>query len=164
MLSLRPGSILLAWQAKCHVLLILQPRHQLRHDTLPSYGPSHLIADIFVEDLEQQGNPDKTISSLYCHKPRSWAWTGARCPASWEKEERWDSLVSSHDRSRHRRRYTRQTASLNRNNLLISSQPRQTSIVWNWRVNLLFNPPIYVLVNLQILIKLNKLHQANNLN
>ena len=72
----------------------------------------------------------ETTTETNWHKPRSLAWTGALSPASWEREEHWDSSVSSHDRSPHRRRYTRQIASLNGNNLLISSHPRQTSIVW----------------------------------
>ena len=46
-----PGPVLIPRQAECHVLLLAQPRHQLRHDALARDGPPHLVADILVQHL-----------------------------------------------------------------------------------------------------------------
>ena len=45
-------SVQIPWQTKCHVLLIIEPGHQLGDNTLASYGPSHFIANTLIQNLD----------------------------------------------------------------------------------------------------------------
>ena len=46
-----PGPVLLPRQTERHVLVLVQPGHQLGHDALPSNGPPHFVPNILIKDL-----------------------------------------------------------------------------------------------------------------
>ena len=51
-----PGLVRLARQTERHVLAVTQPRHQLRHYTLPGYRPPHLETHPLVQHLQGENS------------------------------------------------------------------------------------------------------------